>query len=173
MSSSREVPLLLEGGKSRLAHNEKCSSREVALLREGGKSRQHHHGKTVARGRRLSRALMGRISKRKQRDPVINRVPTWVGVCYGPKGRSQDPREASLWKPVWNPKDAYAPDYETCLKSRVSEGNKREIKALTNNNWVKRVIKGVKPNRSPVWTSIHNDWKRPSYSGIPLSLIHI
>ena len=82
----------------------------------------------------------------------------------GPRGRNLMRR-----RKVPKPNDEFAPPYETCLKSKVSEGIKRQIKGLASRNWVKRVIKGIKPKRLPVWTRIHEYWKKPSYTGLAWS----
>lgn len=114
-------------------------------------------------GKRSSFAMM-----RPTDEPLASSTRAVRGrtgrVRAGPRGRNlermrRDPK----------PNDEFAPSYETCLQSKVSEGVKRQIKGLASKNWVKRVIKGQKPKRSPVWTSIHNDWKRPSYTGLAWS----
>lgn len=106
----------------------------------------------------------------KNSRPNISLTGIWIAareqrlgrrVRFGPRGKNME-RHRSIPKP----NDEFAPSYETCLTSQVSEGNLLEIKALTSKNWVKRVVDGVIPQRQPVWTSIHNDWKRPSYVGL-------
>jgi len=118
----------------------------------------------VARGRR--RGKFGEYFWTHS-DPFLpGRIPrrVWKNLRakLGPKGRNcqRNPR-------IPPPNREFAPAYETCLTSQVSEGRKREIKALASDNWDKRVIQGIKAKKSPVSTSIHNDWKKPSYNGLP------